>query len=297
MAAMITLAGNAVLAVLKLVVGFIANSGALIGDGIDSTADVFIGIVALFVVRVISKPADAEHPWGHGRAETVATALLSFIIFFAGAQLIVNSVPKLFSGERGDAPSAIALLVTLFSIGGKALLAWCQRGLGKRSGSAMIQANAKNMAGDMLISTGVMAGLIISTLTGTAYADHILALLIGLWIIKTAVGIFWEANRELMDGNHDVKPYRVIVDAVASVEGAANPHRARMRRIAGFWDIDLDIDVDPRCTIMEAHGIAAQVESAIKQRLDNVYDIMIHVEPKGDSALERYGLSEDEMNG
>lgn len=296
-AALIAIIGNAILATLKIVVGALSQSAALVGDGIDSSADVLISTITLVVARIISKPADAEHPWGHGRAETIATVFLSFIIFFAGAQLIVTSVPNLFSAEQQAVPSFLALAVTLISIVGKILLAFSQQVLGKRAGSAMVKANAKNMASDVLISVGVLIGLVISALTGSALADTIIAILIGAWIIKTAVGIFLEANLELMDGNNDMEPYRAIVDAVDAVEGATNPHRARMRKVAGHWDIDLDIDVDPYLTVEEAHDIAVQVETQIKQRLEDVFDIMIHIEPRGDCTDEAYGLSESQMRG
>ncbi len=294
-AAIIALAGNAVLAFLKIFTGILSNSGALVSDGIDSSADVLLSILTLAVVRVISKPADAEHPWGHGRAETVMTAFLSFVLFFMGGQLIINAVSAILSKEQAAVPSFPAIIVTLASIAGKILLAWCQYALSKRAGSAMIRANAKNMAGDVVISIGVLAGLIISTLTGSAVADTVIAGLIGLWIIKTAAGIFLEANLELMDGSKDTEPYHVILDAVNAVEGAGNPHRARMRRVAGFWDIDFDIDVDPARTVSEAHEIASLVEAEIKLRLENVFDIMIHVEPHGDEKDESFGLSEDMM--
>ena len=296
-AAITAIAGNAALAILKIAIGTIAGSAALVGDGIDSSADVLVGIITLVIVNIISKPADAEHPWGHGRAETVSTILLSFIIFFAGAQLIVSSMSTLISGEQQFAPSTLAVIVTLISIAGKILLAWSQYWLGKRADSAVVKANAKNMASDVLISLGVLAGLVISALTGSAYADTIISVLIGAWIIKTSIGIFREANLELMDGNNDMEPYRVIARAVNSVEGASNPHRARMRHIAGLWDIDFDIDVDPERTVLEAHGIASQVEDEIKRNLENVYDIMIHIEPCGDNAVEVFGLSESEMGG
>ena len=236
-AAITAIAGNAVLAALKIIIGIISDSGALIGDGIDSSADVFISIITLVVVKIISKPADKEHPWGHGRAETTSTVLLSFIIFFAGAQLIISSISNLFFGEQTFVPSTIAVIATLISIAGKILLAWSQHILSKYANSIMLKANAKNMASDVLISFGVLAGLIISSLTGSAYADTIIALLIGAWIIKTAIGIFLEANLELMDGNNDMEPYRVIVCAVNAVDGANNPHRARIRKVSGFWEI------------------------------------------------------------
>ena len=296
-AAITAIAGNVILAMLKIIIGIFSESGALIGDGIDSSTDVFISIITLIIVGIISKPADKEHPWGHGRAETISTVLLSFVIFFAGAQLIISSISNLISGEQKFVPSVMAIVATVISIVGKVLLAWSQHILGKRANSIIVKANAKNMASDVLISLGVLVGLVISSLTGLAYADTIIALLIGAWIIKTAIGIFLEANLELMDGNNDMEPYRVIVRAVNSVEGANNPHHARIRRVAGLWDIDFDIEVDPKCTVFEAHRIASQVEMEIKQNLENVYDIMIHIEPCGDDVTEGFGLSESEMLG
>jgi len=233
-AAITAIAGNAVLAVIKIIAGILSNSGALVGDGIDSSTDVLISIITLVVVRILSKPADAEHPWGHRRAETIATAFLSFIIFFAGAQLIVNSFSNLIADIHTPTPSAFAVIVLIISIIGKVLLALNQYVLGKRANSAMLKANAKNMAADVLISFGVLVGFAIAYLTGSGHADAVMAILIGAWIIKTAVGIFLETNLELMDGNNDIKQYQIIVESVNAVEGASNPHRARMRRIAGF---------------------------------------------------------------
>jgi len=294
-AATIALVGNAILAIVKIVAGISSQSGALVGDGIDSSTDVLISIITLVVVRFLSKPADMEHPWGHRKAETIATAFLAFIIFFAGAQLIIDSVSNLIADKHMVEPSLLAVIVAIVSIVGKILLACSQYVLGKRANSTIIKANAKNMAGDVLVSLGVLAGFGITVLTGTAHADSIVAILIGAWIIKTAIGIFLDANIELMDGNNDMKSYRVIIDAVDSVEGAFNPHRARMRCVSGFWDISFDINVNPRCSVAHAHVIASQVEKEIKKRLENIYDIMIHVEPTGDNATEAFGLSEDEI--
>jgi len=295
LAALIAVFGNAILAIAKVVVGFLAHSSAMIGDGVDSGTDVLIGIISLFVIRIIDKPADSEHPWGHGRAETIATSFLSFTIFFMGAQLVLNSLGMLFAKGQPAIPSPLALLVTLISIGGKLFLAYTQFTLGKRAQSSMVLANAKNMASDVLISLSVLVGLILSLWTKSSLPDTILAILLGLWIIKTAVGIFLENSRELMDGNRDQKLYQKIFDAVQAVPGASNPHRARMRQIAGYWDIDLDIEVDGKMSVREAHRIATAVEKKIRERLENVYDVMVHVEPKGDRTPEEYGISENDL--
>jgi len=295
LAAMIALVGNMILASMKITIGIFSQSNALIGAGIDSSTDVLISIITLVVVKILSKPADANHPWGHRKAETIATAFLSFIIFFAGAQLIINSITDLIAGVDTPLPPTIAIIVLIISVTGKILLAGSQYVLGKRADSAMIKANAKNMASDVLISLGVLVGFAVAHLTGSGQADSIMAILIGLWIIRTAISIFTDANLELMDGNSDMKSYQIIVDSVNAIEGAHTLHRARMRRIGGFWDISFDINVDPQCSVSDAHIIASNVEKEIKRRLENVLDIMIHVEPLGDDSIEGFGLSENEI--
>jgi cation diffusion facilitator family transporter len=157
----------------------------------------------------------------------------------------------------------------------------------------MLKANAKNMLGDVILSAGVLAGLGLSMFFNIGIIDSAAAVIVGLWVIKSAVGIFIEANTELMDGGSEKESYQAVFEAVRSVEEAGHPHRVRMRRIAGLWDIDIDIEVPPNKTVIEAHWIAYKVEEAIKERVEGVYDIMIHVEPAGNLEDESYGLSEE----
>jgi cation diffusion facilitator family transporter len=288
----VALVGNTLLAAVKIGAGVFSGSLAVVGDGIDSSVDVLIAIMSLVVAKIISRPADEGHPWGHGRAETVATTLLSCVLFFAGTQLILNSGKNIFLNEAQEVPSFPALIATLVSIAGKTLLAYTQYMFGKKADSPMLKANAKNMTADILLSVGVLAGLALSMVLKIGVIDSWAALLVGLWVIKTSVGIFLEANRELMDGGSEKSFYQAVFEAVASVEEAGNPHRVRMRRIAGFWDIDIDIEVPPSKTVLEAHWIAHKVENAIKEKVENVYDIMVHVEPSGNMEDEGFGLSE-----
>jgi cation diffusion facilitator family transporter len=292
---MVALFGNLALAVLKIAAGLASGSLAVVGDGVDSSVDVLIAMMQFFIAGITARPADAGHPWGHGRAETVGTAGLSFLLFAAGFQLTAQSCGDLFNSVEHEIPDQIAIVVTLVSIAGKLLLAFNQYRTGKRSGSAMLEANAKNMAGDVIVSLGVLAGLMLSELFNIGKIDSIAAGLVGLWVIKSAIGIFAGANAELMDGGSFKEQYRAVFDAVHSVPGAGNPHRTRIRRIAGFLDIDIDIEVAGSLTVREAHVIATNVENAIRSRLENVFDIMVHIEPEGDMSNaenEAYGLSE-----
>jgi cation diffusion facilitator family transporter len=297
-ASLLALFGNLALAALKIGAGLAADSLAVLGDGIDSLVDILIAVMALIVARVVSRPADRGHPWGHGRAETVATALLAFLLFFAGAQLILNAVYQLTAGESPEIPGKLAVIAALVSIGGKLFLALVQYHFGKKANSAMLLANAKNMTADVILSVGVLTGLGLSIESGSGTIDSITAILVGLWVIRSAVGIFIEVNLELMDGSAGTEAYEAVFEAVHSVSGAGNPHRTRMRRIAGLWDIDIDIEVAPDLTVSAAHHIATQVERAIKDRVEGIFDIVVHVEPAGDHQRgdeEGYGLSEEEM--
>lgn len=295
-AALIALCGNLVLALAKIVTGLATGSLAVLGDGIDSSTDVLIAVMTLAVGFIISQPSDKEHPYGHRRAETIATVVLAFVIMFAGTQLFESAFRQLKEGTAREAPGLLALAVTAFSIIGKLLLAFSQYRLGKKSGSAMILANAKNMTNDIIISTSVFVGLGSSILFKMPFLDALTALLVSLWVMKSAVGIFKEQNMELMDGNADDALYRALFDAVTSVPGAGNPHRARIRKMASAWDIDLDIEVEGSMSVREAHEISERVAEAVRARIPDVYDIMVHVEPAGSGEHdEQFGLSEKDL--
>jgi len=164
----------------------------------------------------------------------------------------------------------------------------------------MLRANAQNMAADVLISFAVLCGLGLTFYFKIGMIDCIAALLVGFWVIKASIGIFLEANNELMDGGTAAAEYKKVFEAVLRVRGAGNPHRTRIRRIGGYLDITLDIEVDSSLTVCEAHSIANKVEAEIRQSLDAVYDIIVHIEPAGDSGNEKnegYGLKPGILEG
>jgi divalent metal cation (Fe/Co/Zn/Cd) transporter len=141
-------------------------------------------------------------------------------------------------------------------------------------------------------------GVGLATLLNTGIIDAVAAGLVGLWVIKTSIGIFWETNSELMDGGVGRAEYKTLFEAVHAVPGAGNPHRARIRAVAGLLDIDLDIEVDGKLTVCQAHEIASKVETEVRGRLENVYDIMVHIEPAGDAGNEEnegFGLTEHNL--
>lgn len=309
LAGWIALLGNLLLAVIKLGAGIASGSLAVLGDGLDSATDVSIACMTLIVSKIIQQPSDKEHPWGHGRAETTATMVVAFIIFYAGMQLCLSSGKHILDllstnslshnpTQENSLSGGIALTATTISIAGKLLLAWCQHRLGKKSGSMMVLANARNMATDSIISISVLVGLAAAQLLKLPVIDPVVAFLVGLWVLKNAVSLFMEMNLELMDGNQNKELYRTLFAAVRTVEGVSNPHRVRIRKIASRWDIDMDIEVDAYISLHDAHELAEQVEAAVRQAIPDVYDIMVHMEPEGHSSHhpeEQYGLSESDL--
>lgn len=283
--------GNAVLSVSKIIVGLLAGSLAVLGDGIDSATDVIISVVMIFTARIMSRPPSKKYVFGYEKAESIATKILSLVIFYAGVQMLLSSVESIFSDEAKEIPSAIAIYVTVFSIAGKLLLALYQYKQGKKINSSMLTANAINMRNDVVISSGVLLGLIFTFIFKLPILDSITGLIISLFIIKSSVSIFMDSNVELMDGVKDVNVYNKIFEAVEKVPGAGNPHRVRSRMIGNLYNITLDIEVDPQMTLMQAHEIADAVEKSIENLIDNVYDILVHVEPAGKCQTdEKFGI-------
>jgi len=288
--------GNGALAALKLTVGFLSGSYAVIADGIDSTTDIASSLVVLLAARIISRPPNVKFPYGYKKADAVATKVLSFVIFFAGAQLGYSTIRILLEGSTMDTPSLLAIWVTIISIFGKLGLTLVLYRTGKNVESPMLIANAKNMRNDILISFSVLASLLFTILLQEPLIDRIIALAISAFIMYQAFKIFMKTNIDLMDGIDNIDVYARLFDAVNSVTGAHNPHRVRARKIGSHYMVNLDIEVDPDLSVKEAHDIARNVEKSIKSKLKNIYDIMVHVEPLGNlEENEKYGIQESDI--
>lgn len=288
--------GNALLAFLKLTAGFISGSFAVIADGIDSVSDIASSMVVLLAARIMARPPNMRFPYGYNKADTVATKVLSFVIFFAGAQLAYSSIHVLATGGSVETPGKLAIWVTLTSIVGKLILTQLLNRTGKKEESTMLLANARNMRNDILLSLSVLISLIFTVALKEPIIDRVIALLISLFIMHEGFRIFMKTNIDLMDGIDNTEVYNKLFESIHAVEGAHNPHRVRARKIGHYYMVNLDIEVDPDLSIKEAHDIARNVEKSIKLNLHNIYDVMVHVEPLGNSEEdEKYGITETEL--
>jgi cation diffusion facilitator family transporter len=288
--------GNAFLSVLKIVAGFISGSLAVVADGVDSSTDIITSVITLITARILARPPNKKYPYGYEKADTIATKVLSFIIFFAGAQLLITTIRKFITGGHTEAPGKLALVVTVISIIGKLLLSWHQFRAGKKANSAMLIANGKNMQNDVIISGSVMLGLVFIYLLKLPVLDTITAFLVSIWVLRVAFNIFKETSLELMDGTKDCTIYEKIFDAIDAIEGAHHPHRVRARNIGHKIMIAIDLEVDGDLTLREAHEIAHKVESSIKSKIDNIFDVAIHIEPLGDEIEEKpFGIAKSNL--
>ena len=284
--------GNAILSIAKISVGIIAGSLAVVADGIDSASDILTSIITLITAYFITKPPDIKHPYGYQRADTIATKALSFIIFFAGAQLAISTVMNLIEGEIREIPSVIAIYVTLVSIVGKLLLAVYQFKIGKITKSQMLIANGKNMQNDIIISISVLLGLAFTFIFKLPVLDTITALVVSIWIMYVAFKIFMQTNIELMDGIENTSIYKDVFKAVEQVKNVHNPHKVRIRKLSNNYIIELDIEIDGSKNLNEAHKIGHEVEKNIRENIKNVYEVLIHTEPRGNiDKDEKFGIS------
>jgi len=287
---------NAFLSLLKIAIGLFAGSLAVVADGIDSASDVLTSLITLFTAHIIARPPDLKYPYGYNKADTMASKILAFIIFFAGAQLAISTFGKLIHPEPRAIPNTIAVYIVIVSIIAKQLLALYLKKAGKSEQSSMLIANAKNMQSDVLISFSVLVGLSATFIFKMPLLDVLTAFVVSAWIMATALKIFIESGRDLMDGVDNPEIYKKIISACSKVEGVSHPHRMRVRKMAHLYIIALDIELPGDLTLQEAHGKSHEVEKKIREEIKNVYDVLIHIEPQGDTdANEVFGVSESNL--
>ncbi len=297
-ASWVGIGGNILLAVFKITAGIIAGSLSVVADGVDSTGDVLIFVMTLYIAYLLTKPPSLKFPYGYGKAEPNATMALSFIIFFAGAQLAISSVRRLIEGVSDEMPGKLAIIAIVISIISKILLARYQYAVGKKTNSNMLIANSKNMQGDVVISASVLVGLILTHYFKQPILDVIVALLVSFWVMWIAVKIFIETNLELMDGNVEKNIYEQVFEIVEAIPEVRNPHRMRIRKVGHQLMINIDIEFDGEMSLSHAHELSHIVEQNIREGIvREVMDVIIHIEPYGDETREeKIGITKDVLD-
>ena len=296
-ASWISIGGNAILSLMMIITGLVAGSLAVVANGIDSATDIVASVVTLFAAYLMTRPPDLKYVYGYERADSIASKVLAFIIFFAGVQLAISSIQGLTGKFPRELPSMLAVYITVAAAAGKVLLAWYLWTAGKKTGSMMLQSNARNMMNDVIISLAVLAGLLFTFILKLPLLDSVTALLVSFWIMYVAFNIFRESSMELMDGVKDSGLYDKVFSAISKVEGVCHPHRTRIRKIGHQYVIAVDVEVDGDIPVSKAHQLANEVEEQIRRELVDVYDVLVHTEPIGnDNQNEVFGIDEDNLS-
>ncbi|HEX5432476.1 MAG TPA: cation diffusion facilitator family transporter [Bryobacteraceae bacterium] len=275
--ALIGVATSAALAALKIIVGLAAHSVAVISDGIESATDVFSSGLVWVGLRVAAKPADKEHPYGHGRFEILTGLAIGLLLAAVGAGICVRS---LVAPHERHAPALFAVWAVLVSIAAKAGLAIAKMRVGRRIRSAALQADAWNDTVDLLSGIVALIAVLLSVLVpGWHAADSYGGFAIGLIVIFLGLRVARETALQLMDTMPDETQMQQIRAAALRVPGALGIEKCFARKTGLRYHVDLHLEVDPGMTVMASHGIAHAVQLNVKTELDWVEDVLVHVEP------------------
>jgi cation diffusion facilitator family transporter len=269
----------------KLVAGLLGHSGAMIADAIHSLSDFATDIVVLVSFKVVDRPADRSHDYGHGKYETLATAAVGGALLLVGAGILWSGLTKILASIRGEpieTPGGIALIATIVSVVVKESLYRYTRKVGERINSPSVIANAWHHRSDAFSSIGTMIGIGGAIFLGDKWLilDPVAAVIVSFFVIKVAFEISSGSIRELTEQSLGDSVEEEILQIATSIGGVSNPHNLRTRRIGSYIAVDLHIRVAPDMPVKDAHAITSRIEEAIRARFGESSFVSIHVEPR-----------------
>jgi cation diffusion facilitator family transporter len=276
----VTIIGNILLSVMKLIVGFIAHSNAMISDAIHSASDVFSTFVVIIGIKLASKKADKEHPYGHERLECVAAIVLSMVLFITGLGIGATALKNITSGDYNNiaVPGILALIAAIISIISKEAMYWYTRYNAKKIDSSALMADAWHHRSDAFSSIGALIGIAGARL-GFPIMDSIASLIIFVFIIKAAYDIFKDAIDKMVDHACDDDTVNQIRECVMKHEDVLGIDMLQTRIFGNKIYVDLEIATDGSYTLSKAHTIAESVHDDIEKSFPKVKHIMVHVNP------------------
>lgn len=273
--AMLSITAYLILSVLKLFIGYTANSEALRADGLNNVTDIVASIAVLIGLKLSQKPADDNHPYGHWRAETIASLVASFIMMAIGLQVVYTAILSVFEGSH-EAPDLLAAWTGIFSAIVMYFVYRYNNKLAKKINSQAVRAAAKDNLSDAWVSIAAVVG-IIGAQFNLSWLDPVTAVLVGFLICKTAWGIFWDATHDLTDGFDEtmLESYKDIVLGVYGVKGVKD---IRARNYGNSAVVDVVLLVRSDLDIRVAHDISTKVEKELIAKFE-ISSVHVHVEP------------------
>jgi cation diffusion facilitator family transporter len=280
----VTLIGSLVdflLGVTKIIVGWLAHSQALIADGIHSLSDLGTDAIVLYAAKHSHREADDDHPYGHGRIETLATVGLGVTLIVIAFGIAYDAVRRMNAPELMIEPGVIALGVAIASVFAKEGIYQYSMRAARRLRSNMLMANAWHSRSDAISSIVVVLG-VGGAMMGYPYLDSVAAIAVSVMIAKIAFDLVRSSTRELIDTALDTETVETMRREIMAVDGVRALHMLRTRSSGGQAFVDVHIQVDPRVSVSEGHQIGDSVRRRLLERIEEVTDVTVHIDPEDD---------------
>lgn len=261
----------------KITAGTIANSSAMLADGFHSIFDGASNVVGLVGMSFASRPADDDHPYGHAKYETYASAVIGAMLLLAAYRIGSEAIAQIANPTQVPDITALSFGVMIGTLAINLFITTWERRVGKNLGSSILVADASHTRSDVLVSVGVIVSLILVRFFNMPLADPIVALLVCVAIVYTAWGVFKQASATLSDSAR-IAPADVCTAALR-VPGVMGCHTIRTRGSEAEVYVDLHVQVDPQSTVAEGHRVAENVEREVAQSFGQVADVIAHLEP------------------
>jgi len=273
----ISLLSNTLLALLKISIGFFANSKALIADGFHSVSDMASTIIVMASIKFSETPADKNHPYGHEKAEALGTNILAVILILTAFFLGRDAILTIMSGNIAE-PGSWALFAAFISIIVKELLYRFTIKIGEEINSRGLIADAHHHRSDAFSSIAALIGIGGAKL-GFRFLDPLAGLVVAFLILKVGYDIMRDTSYELMDGRPAKEKINEIREFAAAINGVIEIHDIKLRSYGPNYIVDLKIVVEDQLSVVEGHNIACRVENQIINNSEDVKDVLVHVDP------------------
>jgi cation diffusion facilitator family transporter len=278
-ASLVSILGNALLAVLKAFVGIVGNSFALVADAVESATDVFSSALVYLGLRYSTKPADEDHPYGHGRMEALITFIVVGFLMVSATWIAIEAMHNI--RRPHEMPKPFTLYFLLLIVVGKEIFYRVIKKKGKQTGSSALKADAWHHRSDAITSAMAFIGISVALYLGDGYesADDYAALFASAFIYYNAYKIFRPALGEIMDEHQYPELEQQIRKLAMTVEGVLGTEKCRIRKTGMIYFVDLHLEVDGQMTVNKGHDISHEVKDILRNELPEIADVLIHIEP------------------
>lgn len=270
---------NLLLALLKGAVGVLAHSSAMVSDAVHSLSDLISDIVTLWAIYVSRIPKDENHPYGHGKFETLGTLFIALMLILAAIGTAANSFSHI---ENQTIPGRLALLGAIISILFKEGLYQYSKIIGKRTNSRLLLANAWHHRTDAFSSVIALIG-VTGAIFGYPFLDPIAGILVSGWILKAGISIGYESLKELTDADTNEEIIKEVRNILKATQGVKKFHEVRARRMGTYTLIDLHAQVPDKVSVSVAHQTAERIKQNIILKIPEVSDVLVHIDSEDDS--------------